>query len=100
MMSPEQVKLPTVPSRVHPVSADPPERAIEPAAPVGPMFKAVVAPAKRLKVVAVVVKLLPLTARSPAVVIFHELPTSKLSKSITELAPEPLRIKEVLELAT
>ena len=66
---PVQVRLPVPPSKVHPVSAEPPERRIEEAPlPVGPILSAVVAPARRLKVVAVVVMSPPLTAKSPAAV--------------------------------
>ena len=52
---PEQVRLPLVPSNVQPVSAEPPERTIDPLAPVGPILREVVAPDRRVKVVDAVV---------------------------------------------
>ena len=86
MISPLQVKLPVVPFKVQPVSPDPPERAMLPEAPAGPMFRTEVAPARRLKVVAVVVRLPPLTARLPAVV------TSPLLGTTVKLAPPTVRL--------
>ena len=53
-MSPLQVRFPVVPSNVQPVSAEPPEKAIVPLAPVGPTLIVVVAPPPKLMVVAVV----------------------------------------------
>ncbi len=44
VMLPEQVRSPVVPSKVQPVSAEPPENAIEPEAPAGPTINVVAAP--------------------------------------------------------
>jgi hypothetical protein len=55
-MFPLQLKFPLVPSSVHPVSADPPERTICPLAPVGPTLSVVVAPPAKLIVVATLLR--------------------------------------------
>lgn len=53
-MLPEQLSEPVVPSRVQPVSDEPPDIATVPLAPLGPTLILVVAPPPKLMVVAVV----------------------------------------------
>ena len=92
---PEQVRFPLLPSKVQPVSAEPPDKRIEEAPlPVGPIFMVVTAPPKfkvvtvalsRLNVVAEEVRSPPLIAKSPAVVIFPTAFTENLEVGETPL---------------
>lgn len=66
---PLQVRFPVVPSRVQPVSAEPPDKTILPTLEAGPILTVVfAAPVNKLSVAAVEVILPPLTARFEAIV--------------------------------
>src|SRR5512135_928107 len=97
-MVPEQAKLPLVPSRVQPVSDEPPDITIFPFVPVGPTLIVVVAPPAKLMVVAVV-----LTRSNDVLPVVMEVAT--LGEVIlgvllnTATPPEPEPVSSVRELA-